>query len=89
MPSVLEYLSFIRMKALGSLAILLLFTLSNGFHLPAYFQNGMVLQAENATIWGFLDGNPGNISAEVACILKNGEVLKMIKTSVSRIEVRV
>ena len=56
-----------------SILLLIFAATASGFHLSALYQNGMVLQAGHATVWGFKDGNQQFVTADIACILKNGD----------------
>ena len=60
--------------------ILFLATTVSGFYLPTIFQDGMVLQSGHSTIWGFTEGNPGDITANTKCIMKDGVEIEVTFT---------
>ena len=39
---------------LGALVLLLSYTGSHAFRFPKYYSDGMVMQANNANVWGFI-----------------------------------
>ena len=55
-------------------------TTVSGFYLPTIFQDGMVLQSGHATIWGFTEGNPGDITANTKCVMKDGVEIEVTFT---------
>ena len=60
--------------------ILFLTTTVSGFYLPTIFQDGMVLQSGHSTIWGFTEGNPGDIAANTKCVMKDGVEIEVTFT---------
>ena len=60
--------------------ILFLTTTVSGFYLPTIFQDGMVLQSGHSTIWGFTEGNPGDITANTKCVMKDGVEIEVTFT---------